>query len=114
MQHSINFPSIESKLLLSIKVSCASNFKLLVKNTTLQASFEKLRTLRHSTNPENDFRFVQFFFIHPVVSLQKLGWADTFDTYCIHTGLYHKTIENRMVARKGADELKFSFITITI
>ena len=42
MQHSINFPSIESKLLLRIKVLCASYFKLVVKDTTPLPGFEIL------------------------------------------------------------------------
>ena len=89
MQHSINFQSIKSKLLLSFKVSCASHFELVVKDTTprvlkfiisqffclfyiistLATYFnKKLRTIqyRRFTKPGSDFIFVQFFFIHPV------------------------------------------------
>ena len=82
MQQSINFPSTKSKLLLSIKVSCARYFKLVVKDTiprvlkfqishffrlhyiiSTQTTYfnKKLRTLRRFANPESDFRFVQFF-----------------------------------------------------
>ena len=32
---------------------------------------KKLRTLRRFTKPESDFRFVQFFFIHPVYCINS-------------------------------------------
>ena len=53
-----------------------SNFKFLsfsVYITLLEPkqpiSIKKLRTLTRFTKPESDFRFVQFFFIHPVERL---------------------------------------------
>ena len=43
MQHSINFRAImKSKLLLSIKVSCANHFYLVVKDTAPPPGFEVL------------------------------------------------------------------------
>ena len=94
MHHSIDFPSIKSKLLLSNKISCAckafltgykrppplgfktlnlSIFFCLFYIISTQTTYfnKKLRTLRRFTKPESAFRFVQFFLYTLYIYIQS-------------------------------------------